>query len=269
MSKNIIDHIVADKLNGLDFSFKSEYWNKMQQELDANCAQTNTCASNTIGGFISGSLITTFVAVISIIVFFPWAMNNNPVDTQNEMYKDTAIEVVAPVIPAKNINIADNNTQEKTSIKPTETKSTKAIIKSNKKHKKAKAKIRIVKTEKKEAVVKQTIAAEPIVENNNQETKPTIDSVAVDQKTTTDPFEKNNIDTTKPIQKDAAVLETDSIFIPDGKILGNDKEKVEKETKVEVNSGPKPVKHVKTKSKPIKRVFKRRKGILYKMGIRK
>jgi len=268
MSKNIIDHIVADKLNGMNFDFKSEYWNKMQQELDANCAQTNTCASNTIGGFISGSLITTFVAVISIILFSPWAMNNSTVETQDTMCKDTAMEVVVPVLPSVN-NIADNSTQEKTVVKPIETKTTKAVIKPKKKARKPRAKIKIVKAEKKEAVIKQDIAAEPVVETTIQETTLNIDSVAVDTKTTIDPFEKNDVDTTEPIQKDAAVLETDSVYIPDGKILGNDKEKVEKEAKVEVNSGPKPIKHVKTKSKPIKRVFKKRRGILYKMGLRK
>ena len=276
MLKNSIDKIIADKLEGINFDFKSEYWNKMQEELDANCAQTNTCSSTSIGGFLSGSLITTFVAVISIILIFPWAIDQTPV-TNTICGEDNAqdIELIADsnsgqTIINKNIEVV---IPEKVEVKP-ETEVEVKVKKSNtsvSKKKKHRRKIKVtteskVTPIKKSSNKKQQIADRKVkpTENSSEEVmeKQTIES-------NTDSAEKAPIEITEPKQEDVVTTETDSVHIPDAKLLGNDKDDVDKETKVEVDAGPKPVKHVKTKSKPIKRVFKKRKGILYKLGIRK
>ncbi len=276
MLKNSIDKIIADKLEGINFDFKSEYWNKMQEELDANCAQTNTCSSTSIGGFLSGGLITTFVAVISIVLIFPWAIDQTPVT--NTIYGEDNtqnIELIADSNSGQ--TISDNNIEvvisEKIEAKPkTEVKV--KVKKSNttvSKKKKSKRKNKVA-TDSKVAPIKkspnkkQQITDQKVkpVENTSEEV---MEKQTVEQKT--DSADKAPVEITEPKQDNVVSNETDSVNIPDAKLLGNDREDVDKDPQVEVDAGPKPVKHVKTKSKPIKRVFKKRKGILYKLGIRK
>jgi hypothetical protein len=274
MLKNSIDHIVADKLEGINFDFKSEYWNKMQEELDANCAQTNTCSSTSIGGFLSGSLITTFVAVISIILFFPWAIDQTPVSNticDEDNVQNT--ELIADsnsgqAIINDNIEVIVPEKVEAEAKVEVNVKKSKASVSNKKKHRR---KIKVTTKSKVTPITKPSNEKQQIT---NQKVKPienTSEEVIEKQtiESSTDSAEKAPVEITKPKQEDVVTNETDSIYIPDAKLLGNDKEDVDKKTTVDVDAGPKPVKHVKTKSKPIKRVFKKRKGILYRLGLRK
>ena len=272
MSKNNIDNIIADKLEGVNFEFKDEYWNSMQDKLDANCAQTNTCSSSGVSGFLVGGIAAAFIAtIIGVIMFFSWGTDDN----QKEVVcnADTLKEEIA-------ITSNDSNSESVRVVmkkdEVTISQDSKRIEKSSKNLNKPKK-----KTFKKKAMSSKNIKQEQAIPSKvdimqAEDEKvisdlPNTDSLVVDQiiEVTTDSLNEKHIDTIEPIVKETVTYETDSINIPDGKILGNSKEKEAKNPQLEVTKGLKPVKNVKTKSKPIKRVFGKRRGILYKLGIRK
>jgi len=263
MSKNLIDHIIADKLNEINFEFKPAYWNKMQEKLEANCSQTNTCVSNTINGFLCTSLITVFISVIGIILYAPWPINNDVANVQNTIYVDTLIEKEIPIISSINMD-SDYKIQEEAiaETKEIEIKDTKAVIKTRKKAKKQK--VKSIKTLNKKSRVEKEVNPKPITEPMAQEASPSIDSIALDSSN-----HSNTFDRLDSKQKEEPLFENDSIYIPDSKITEDDQEEVKEEIQLDVQAELEPVKNVKTRTKPVKRVFKKRKGILYRMGLRR
>lgn len=280
MTENL-DHIIADKLNNISFDFKTEYWSKMQGELDANCIQTNaTCSSTSVGGFLSGSLIATFAIIASVIIFFPWAINQDILTAEDTICTDnnTSITTVLDDI-STNSEVTTNVVSTKKENKQiAQTTSTEILTKkkggnlnNDSKKKIIRRKVKINSDQKKTQSSKPAIAPKQSVEQKEISEKPESDTTLVKQtiEIETDSFEKEVVDTTNPIKPEPILFETDSVIIPDAKLLGNDRDKVKTKRKVKVEKGLEPVKNVKTKSKPIKRVFKKRKGILYRMGIRK
>ena len=271
MSKNFIDHIITDKLSGFNYEFKNEYWNQMQDKLDTECAQTNSCASSHISGFLSAGLMLTFATIISVILFSPWATNiQQPLNNNNDDCIDL-IKTEKAIVPAKRSSsddelLASTINKNKTQLASTKTTNNNNISSNKKKHQ-VKATNRRTKTvvKKKTSTKPTTVKSAKRIEtiDNNNHTLIAVDSASIKKQPIT-LEEKVIISDPKPV-----TYEMDSIIIPDAELIGDKAEKTKKERQVNVESGLKPVKNVKTKSKPIKRVFKKRKGIFYRLGLRK
>ena len=77
------------------------------------------------------------------------------------------------------------------------------------------------------------------------------------------------VEENKELTKQTVSVENDSIYIPDAKLVGDRQNEQNRSGQIEIEAGPKQVKTVKPKNKPVKHVFKKRKGLLYRLGIRK
>jgi len=271
MSKNIIDNLIADKLQGLNFDFKAEYWDKMHEQLNADCAQNNTCNYTGISGFLSGSLLVTFFSIISIIIFFPWGINNSnsPISSETIVVEEsiTLNPTISTTATQENTEYSEVITKQET-ISTTPKKHTVAVKTKNKKRRSRKShttKKQSTTNMSKTPVAPIAIEEKPIASPELIAEEIPNDSIA----TSNQNFDEIKNVTEAPIEQTTLESEDDSVIINDGKILDNQKEVNEKSSQVVVQAKPTPVKHVKTRRKPNKRVFKKRKGILYRLGLRK
>ncbi len=273
MSKTNIEQLISDKLQSLSFDFKPEYWDKMNEKLDTDCAKTNTCNAASVGVFFSTSLLIIFFTIISVIVFSPWGINKC-FDTNNSNSMEISIDMdVNPIHKSVESNNQQNTKQEN------ETIEVKPIVK-----KKAICVSKSPNTSK--ARRHRKASSSKIKKSSNRTTYKTIpknDSASLD----TSVMPSDNADTSSEntlVTKDLPVnskqseieqgittdtLNSDTDYFYESELGNKPDEKEKKEVKVKVQKKPVPVKHVKTRSKPIKRVFKKKRGLLYRLGIRK
>jgi hypothetical protein len=293
MIDNNIDNIVKGKLEKLDFEFKDEYWKQMEQLLKADCVAETAASGIGIGAFASGFLLVSFSAIMIIISIFPWAYD---FDNKSNISRETQVPVVttmenstkihnsnAQVQPIATImvganqqNIVENtnanaqtlqsgeNTEE--AVKMRKLRKTSTSKKSTKVRVKAKA-----KTQK--ACIPKIV--EPAAQSNTQQANQSADSDNI-QNTDIEKTESgvNTNDSNKQADNNNTVtegltLDNDSVYIPDGKLVGDDQGEEMKDPKVEVQKDPEQPKNVKPRTKPVKHVFKKRRGLLYRLGIRK
>jgi len=276
MSKSNIEQLIADKLQSLSFDFKPEYWDKMNEKLDADCAKTNTCNAASMGGFFSASLLVVFFAIISFIAFSPWGINKS-IDTKSVSTVEIQTSInKTPVQHSPETNSQPIAKQENNSIKTTPPTIKKSIrnnksqkVSKTRKHYKKAASSKHRKTSKN--ISNQSISKGEdssldtnitLSDNKNTSSINTVEKEDLQDKSE---FDKAEIE--QSISSDTLTTDTDYFYESE---LGNKPDENEKkEVKVKVQKKPVPVKHVKTRSKPIKRVFKRKRGILYRLGIRK
>jgi len=292
MTKINIDHIISSKLDELNFEFKNEYWEQMEKELSSNCAGEAVTASAGIGTFVSSFLIVTLTTIITLIIIFPWAydFNNSTNSSNTEIQEDVNIEeVIIPQISTI------NNAKESSVAAPEEDKN----IKTNLQEEKVAPKVKIKRSrkhysKKSKSISKKTKAASKassgIIDNpkpakkeatsidtydTTKESIEDTDSIIEEVVIPDSEFDKKqenakNIAGSNPaIVKEEVVLDNDSVYIPEGKILGDKHEEERPNPQVDVEAGPKPVKTVKPRNKPVKHVFKKRRGLLYRLGLRK
>ena len=275
MSKSNIEQLISDKLQSLSFDFKSEYWDKMNEKLDADCAKTNTCSAASMGVFLSASLLIVFFAIISVIVFSPWGINkcfdtnnsnsmeisidmdvnpvHNSVKSNNQQIAKQENEIieVKPIVKkkaicvSKNPNVSKARRHRKVSSSKIKKSSNSTTHKTIPKNDHANLDTSIMPSENADTSSKNIMVTKDLSINSKQ------DKTEIEQGITTD------------------TLTTDTDYFYESELGNKPDENEKKEVKVKVQKKPVPVKHVKTRSKPIKRVFKKKRGLLYRLGIRK
>ena len=296
MSNNNIEQLIADKLQSLNFEFKPEYWEKMHKKLDAECAETNSCNAGSLSGFLSASLLVTLFSIIAIILYFPWSSNNyinlndNTINTEIAQKQTTVLisdnivkeESTNLVVKSSAIDVKTSKTEtQKTSHQNISSKTTikkKVSIRKRKKYrKKASAHKKEVRTNNLNiASTENELKTQQNKANTSDLTLETTDSNTVVSTELNDSLV--NLETVKSTNEINQEMETnqfpdsygtDTVIINDAVLLDGQNKEKEKKSQVTVQKKRPPVKHVKTRSKPVKRVFKRRKGILYRLGLRK
>jgi len=275
MSKSNIEQLIADKLQSLSFDFKPEYWDAMSEKLDADCAQTKKCSTASIGGFYSASLLVVFFGIISILLFFPWEINksigtNSATTMEISIDKNTTPIQISPEINKQAIVEQENkNIDTKAIINNKSSNDKKATVsKTHKHHKKAISQkhTKVSKNNTNQSVINdegsnidtqvvlsknKDITSKSPTKKEDLQVKSELDNTEIEQGITTD------------------TLSTNAVYTYEAE-LGDEPSKVdEKETQIKIQKKPVPVKHVRTRSKPVKRVFKRKRGLLYRLGIRK
>jgi hypothetical protein len=297
MVDNNIDNIVKRKLEKLDFEFKDEYWKQMEQLMKADCVAETAASGIGIGTFAAGFLLVSFSAILIIISVFPWAYdfdNNTNINRANQSAvvstteTSVAIQTAAQqslqnketiIFDQESINtkvaVSNNNTDKKKleseenqneAVKIRKVRKTTTTSKSKKVRVKAKAK------NQKACIPK---VAEPTTKNSNLNTNETdvknsIQNNEANKSDVQTTVNDSNVQTEKgKTVKESVTLENDSVYIPDGKLVGDDQGEEMKDPKVEVQKDPDLPKNVKPRTKPVKHVFKKRRGLLYRLGIRK
>jgi len=275
MSKSNIEQLIADKLQSLSFDFKPEYWDAMSEKLDADCAQTKKCSTASIGGFYSASLLVVFFGIISILLFFPWEINksigtNSATTMEISIDKNTTPIQISPEINKQAIVEQENKNIDTEAIINNKSSNNKkaTVSKTHKHHKKAISQkhTKVSKNNTNQSVINdegsnidtqvvlsknKDITSKSPTKKEDLQVKSELDNTEIEQGITTD------------------TLSTNAVYTYEAE-LGDEPSKVdEKETQIKIQKKPVPVKHVRTRSKPVKRVFKRKRGLLYRLGIRK
>ncbi len=293
MTKINLDQLINTKLEGLNFEFKNDYWKQMEKEISSNCGAEVAGAGTGISTFLSSALIVSFISIITIILIFPWAYDfDNSVGTENATQKEIIIEeVIIPEIKTttiKEVTTISSEEQNNTTVIKEEQIAPKVKIKkvrrsSSKKSKTISKKSRVSKStkskassgnsdkEKSEKKVATTVESYDTTKKQTESLDTIIKEVIIPDSefNKISDNDKKVLDSKTLINEEPVVYENDSIYIPNG-ILSGDKQAEERPNpQVEVEAGPKPVKTVKPRSKPIKHVFRKRRGILYRLGLRK
>jgi hypothetical protein len=297
MTKINLDQLINTKLEGLNFEFKNDYWKQMEKELSSNCGAEVASAGTGIGTFLSSVLIVSFTSILTIILIFPWAYDFDNLDNNSNINNTTKEEIVIEEAIAPEIETVTNKTE---TLIPTDDQNSKIEIKEEQ----TSPKVQIKKVRKSTSKKSKTISKKSKISKSNSSkvSSDTPDNKKVEKKvaTTVESYDtakeqtesldtiikkeviipdsefndklnsdKNVLDSKTLINKEPVVYENDSVYIPDG-ILSGDKQAEEKPNpQVDVEAGPKPVKTVKPRSKPVKHVFRKRRGLLYRLGLRK
>ena len=275
MTKGNFNDLIQQKLEGLDIKYKKEYWDAMQEKLDAaapnNLGISGAATSSTLStGFIVSTIATiiTFVAVISYFILGNQngdTVNNNHNNQQDyhitETNHKTGLDKKSNTIDPCNDFISETTSHHSQSnIADNENK---ANIKSNNSTKIRKQSKNAPNIESKPAIEKELITpteeiitiiskediaieAEPIIKTSTQE--------ETQQIVSSDSF-KINIDSTDA--NGARDIKEGNIGQKDAGTPATNSRK------------DKGLKDVKPIDKPAKRVFRKRKGILWYLGFRR
>ncbi len=287
MSKLNINELIQQKLQGLDFKHQPEFWDKMEQKIESNApAQVTTAAStgSSLSTIYIISGITTAVAVLTAIAFIIFGNNNGDI----------------PNLENDTVSI-ENTTNTNSSTPYNERKSTIAfdpceenedyVISSEDNSSETTNKIKPVKKTAPKSdipiVVTQSDIEESILEESNLENTESIDIDNQDTGNDNEPIlvdedtqitEENVpivvddqvIENKQPIVTEPVTFESDSSDNnyqrrdPNTNPEGPKNPEVKEEKKPNNN-----LKKVTPINKPAKRVFKKRRGILRRLGLRK
>ena len=291
MAKIDIDQIVKGKLDKIQFDFKDEYWADMEKSLLADCTEEVVTAT-AFSAFTSTLLIVSFTAIITILAVFPWAYDFD--NTTKE--QATTPKAVPAVIEQKEEVKADQNlTKEQAEPKPEVKKEepkpeVKVVVKKkakarrNKRKSVSKKRTATSETKKQEQKSIKADMQSPKTESGIREAE----KPARKEATSIEPYDstrikQENVISDKGVQhieqnqdtnenkliSNNISVDNDSIYIPDAVLSGDKAEGEMKDVQVDVEERPLPPKTVKPRNKPVKHVFKKRRGILYRMGLRK
>ena len=296
MTKINLDQLINTKLEGLNFEFKNDYWKQMEKELSSNCGAEVASAGTGIGTFLSSVLIVSFTSILTIILIFPWAYDFDNFDNNSNINNTTKEEIVIEEVIAPEIETVTSKTE---TLIPTDDQNSKIEIKeeqispkaqikkvrksASKKSKTISKKSKISKSnsskvssgtpdnKKAEKKVATSIESYDTTKEHKEQIDPIIKEVIIpdsifDNKLDND---KKILDSKTSINKEPVIYETDSVYIPDGILSGDEQAEEKPNPQVDVEAGPKPVKTVKPRSKPVKHVFRKRRGLLYRLGLRK
>jgi len=232
-----IDDFFRTKLNEVNFDFKPEYWDEMEKKIEQEGA-----GGVSGGGFFGGSLsifskiafiFTTLIIIFGLIYFFGGGSQQD--DSEN---------IEQPVVKAVPANVNTTVKTEKAE-KVTEPAPEKVIAKTTKR-----------KTVKKR---RHLVSVEPYTE------KPSITD-EIDYRLRKEveirfmsSFRPYNLG---PLKYDMG----QEVDIPVDPAVNNDDVNVSEPKKITKPDNPKDYKPM---QKPIKRVFGKKKGILYRLGLRK
>lgn len=254
MSKLNLDELIQQKLNQLEVPHKPEYWTQMEEELE-------TAAPIGVGG-IGSSLsriytitgIATSVVVISIIAYFSFKNNTDEISKPN---------ILTTIVNTESVALNDENSTNIEKNKQYQNSVEKSIVNESSKE---------ITTSKEES--------SRILDKNTK----TNTSVSNIKKTANNSRNKNIINkeeitasTSAQIQqKSSVVIKADPIEIDDYNNLVNynprniiKSEFPNNEESVNETNVCNELIVIKPINKPSKSVFKKRRGILYRLGIRK
>ncbi len=292
MTKHNIDHIIENKFEGLNFEFKDEYWNQMEKKINSNISSGASSGSSIFGTSLTSVLVISITTIATLLMIYFWVFRGESQSDENKLNLDSAIEEqiqskTPDQTPIKQISVPTNEQENNTSTLEEEA-TDEVVIKKTRKH-----------SSKKSAHSKELKEAEQNNSENVENDEPiknvatSIETYDTTKEILDDPEEeldevqspetnidnqitenKNSSDNTtieenKELTKQTVSVENDSIYIPDAKLVGDKQNEQNRSGQVEIEAGPKQVKTVKPKNKPVKHVFKKRKGLLYRLGIRK
>ena len=283
MARNNIDQIIKGKLEDLNFDFKDEYWKQMEHLIKTECTTEVAAGSVGVGAFLSTLLIVSFTTIITFIVFFPWAYDFN-----NQAGSKIAQETNTPLFEQNTTNtnkiapISTVGTTDETNKVIQKTKNTTGDIKIRK----VKTTSKSTKEKRKKRIRKSKPNKKQSVANNKKQltndkadiANKTIESITeqsdTNKKQIANQAEGNLDKRANTGQKSGTPnenisLDNDSVYIPDAKLVGDKPSEEMQDVKVDVETKPEPPKTVKPRTKPVKHVFKKRRGLLYRLGIRK
>ena len=288
MAKIDIDQIVKEKLDNIQFDFKDEYWANMEKNLLADCTEEVVVASsfNTI---TSVFLITSLTAIITVLAVFPWAYDfDNSPKTKAVAPESIPVQIEQKEEVKSQQNLTIKQTETKPETKKEETKQeVKAVVKKRNLRKKK------TTTKKRNTASKVNKQEQRTTNAEKPDTKPQSgihesEKPARKEATSVDPYdstrvkaeennsnsEARNIEQKQSTEGNDLIsdnngIDNDSIYIPDAVLSGNKPGDEMKEIMVDVEERPVEPKTVKPRNKPVKHVFKKRKGLLYRMGLRK
>lgn len=251
MSKLNIDELFQQKLNQLEVPHKPEYWTQMEEELE-------TAAPVGVGGVGAGLTkiytitgIVTSVVVISIISYF--AFKNHSSNKDKTQMLTTSVTTRENTLCAESTLVKKQTKQYETQKeKSIASELTTKISNSNEKS----------NSESKIITSNASINTTP---NNSGKLQAKSDTQST--KDATDMVARNEV--SPIIVADLIAIDSsDKFFSYDPKSIIKSKfyknDKVEEETSIDNK-----LIVIKPITKPTKSVFKRRKGLLYRLGIRK
>ena len=291
MTKNNIDHIIENKFEGLNYEFKDEYWSQMEKKINANISSGASTGGSIFGSTLSTVLIVSVTTILTLLAVYFLIFRGENSPPNNNICTDTVIE---KQIETESINqkpIDDNSIQntklDNTNLDAEEEVSEKVVIKKTRKHSSKKSKQTTEINDNKESTSKSvddeavkkvatSIETYDTTKEMLEDPKEELDEVQypetiIDNQSTESNNETDHISLEENIAptKQTVSYENDSIYIPEAKLVGDKQDKQNQSGQIEIEAGPKPVKTVKPKNKPVKHVFKKRKGLLYRLGIRK
>ena len=267
MTKLNLDNIVQQKLGELDIKYKAEHWDEMEDKLNSSSASisTNLGASSSISSTYLIAIVTIGITALSVITYM--LLNNNSNDSATNLIENKVL--VEKINPVKNTKELDTKTISKTD------KYIKAVEKNTSAKSNNSVKTIVNKESSKKLVVNSTKKTSLKQENtsndiNNDKAVPKIDTDnnIVEIVKTEEIVKTNN---TKLVNTDT---ETNQEYIGEPITIGSDscsgssyikrtshyhkgskenngKEKIKKNNEL---------KNVTPITKPVKRVFRKRKG---------
>ncbi|RLD67118.1 MAG: hypothetical protein DRI84_03305 [Bacteroidetes bacterium] len=290
MTKHNIDHIIESKFEGLNFEFKDEYWNQMEKKINSNAASRASSGSSIFGTSLTSILVISITTIATLLMIYFWIFRGQ--STENELNIDSAIEEQIQSkspdqTPVNQIYDPIDEQEDNTSTLEEEV-TDKVVIMETRKHSPKKLS-HTKELNSNEQNTSENVEKEEPVKNvaTSIETYDTTKEILDEPKEELDKVQspetnidnqitenKNSSDNTtikenKELTKQTVSVENDSIYIPDAKLVGDKQNDQNRSGQVEIEAGPKQVKTVKPKNKPVKHVFKKRKGLLYRLGIRK
>lgn len=263
MIKTNIDKLVQNKLQDLNYDFKPEYWDKMENKLNASALSSSTNTATTILGSKIFLISISSILLIAGGIGAYYALNNennvcNDINNTNEIivsegqsdYNINTENTMVISKPANSSKAVKKTTSDIIDIEESNIKSTKSYA--------------VVSVEE----------SEPFIESN----KDMINEVINENKNNCDPYvEKdiNEIDVVllkdsnlKEVEEDDGIYVVSKLNLKDKAEAKDKKEKVNNSKEQEQeNIDDSEVKDVKPMRKPSGRVFRKKGGLLKRFGL--
>ncbi len=279
MSRTKLDNIVQDKLQNLDYDFKPEYWDKMENMINASSlsSSTNAAKATIFGSKIFLISISSFILIAGGISSY-FIFNNQSEDCK-DIINNTTNQIVLNGEQSDNNIITDNNNNTKVIL--TSANSSKAesnitsdiveiskIENTNIKSTKSYAVVSVeeIDSSTESVTIDNTADCEPCKEVNIKET----DVVLMEDSNLK---EIENIDKIED-NEDTESVDDDGIYVVSKLNLKEKVEPKEKPTVVETSKekhkekiDDSKLKNVKPMRKPSGRVFRKKGGLLKKFGL--
>lgn len=298
MANHNIDQIVKNKIENLNFEFKDEYWTQMEEKISTNSSSGAASGTAGISSFLGSVLFISVSILVTLLLVYLWIFKGDSAHKIDESSTiESPIELVIDSEPAIQTNEEKNSMSIPDPLCDGDLVEEESDIVEQVKPESKKQKItapRVNKTKINSSKNPQTVKEPVSVETDvNQEPKKKVatsietydttkkDELELDEQIDHEPkIESQVIDLDKGVDNEAlevdlgyskqiVSLESDSVYIPDAKLLGDHQGENKSNGQVDIDAGPKQVKTVKPKNKPVKHVFNKRRGFLYRIGLRK
>ena len=278
MTKLILDNIVQQKLGELNIKYKSEYWDEMEEKLNSSptSLSPNLGASSSISSTYLIAIATIGIAALSVVTFILLNNENSKSPTTDVIEDKVLIENTETITDTKqdsdtktfkefDNSTANNKTVSSSKINSVKLSSKKSV---NKTTESSLIKTKINISESKVVSNNTEVKTTPVIINNE---KSTVEENSVNSinNPKNNKIVNPNIESNQNYKGEAIIVKSDSndssSYIKKASYHKGSKENNGKEDIKKNNN----LKNVTPITKPVKRVFKKRKGGLWGLISRK